>query len=252
MNEYSLHLEIKKVYALPGDQFEVKLDNYIVDILRGNLVIEVQTKNFSALKEKIRVLTEKHRVRLVYPLPEKKWITYVTKDHVVLHTRKSPKKGRLTDLFRELVMIPHMIGEENFSLEVLLIDEEEVRCDDGKGSWRRKGASIKERNLLKVNNRILFQTKADYLKILPESLNVVFTNRELAKLAKISVRTASQITYCLRKSDVVRVAGKKRRELTFQKVSESNKPLFSIVFKSRATRSVVSRYFPISFISDNK
>ena len=110
-------------------------------------------------------------------------------------------------------MIPHMIGEENFSLEVLFIDEEEVRCNDGKGSWRRRGVSIKERRLLKVNDRILFQNKADYLKILPENLNEVFTNRELAKLAKISVRTAQQITYCLRKSGVIRLAGKKGREL---------------------------------------
>jgi len=218
MNEFSLHSEIKKVYSLPGDQFEVKLDNYIVDILRENLIIEVQTKNFSALKEKLQVLTEKHRVRLVYPLPERKYITHVTKDHIVLNTRKSPKKGRLTDLFRELVMIPNMIGVENFSLEVLLIDEEEIRCDDGRGSWRRRGVSIKERNLLKVNDRILFQTKADYLKILPEDLKEVFTNRELAKLTKISLRTARQITYCLRKSGVVRLAGKKGRELIFQKI----------------------------------
>jgi hypothetical protein len=218
MNECSLHSEIKKAYSLPGDQFEVKLGNYIVDILRGNLVIEVQTKNFSVLKEKLQVLKENHRVRLVYPLPEKKWITHITKDHRVLNTRKSLKKGRLTDLFRELVMIPDIIREENFSLEVLLIDEEEVRCDDGKGSWRRRGVSIKDRKLLKVKDRILFQTKADYLKILPESLNEDFTNRELAKLAKISVRNARQITYCLKKGGVIGLAGKKGRELVFQKV----------------------------------
>jgi hypothetical protein len=218
MKEFTLHSEIKKVYSLPGDQFEVKLGNYIVDILRQNLVIEVQTKNFSALKEKLQVLTKNYRVRLVYPLPEKKWITNAAKDHVILNTHKSPRKGRLTDLFRELVMIPHLIGEENFSLEVLLIDEEEVRCDDGKGSWRRRGVSIKERKLLKVNNRILFQTKTDYLKIIPEDLNEIFTNRELAKSAKISTRTARQITYCLRKGGVVRLAGKKGREHLFQKI----------------------------------
>lgn len=218
MNEFSLHSEIKKAYSLPGDQFEVKLDNFIVDVLRGNLVIEVQTKNFSALKEKLQMLTKKYQVRLVYPLTEKKWITHVTKDQTVLDKRKSPRKGRLTDVFGELVMIPHMIGVENFSLEVLLIDEEEVRLDDGKGSWRRKGVSIKERKLLKVNDRILFQNSGDYLKILPDNLNEVFTNRELAELAKISVRTAQQITYCLRKGGVIRLAGKKGRELGFQKI----------------------------------
>jgi hypothetical protein len=218
MNEFSLHSEIKKAYSLPGDQFEVKLDNYIVDILRGNLAIEVQTKNFSALKEKLQMLTKKYQVRLVYPLTEKKWITHVTKDQIVLDKRKSPRKGRLTDLFGELVMIPHMIGVENFSLEVLFIDEEEVRLNDGKGSWRRKGVSIKERKLLKVNDRILFQNSGDYLKILPDNLNEVFTNRELAELAKISVRTAQQITYCLRKGGVIRLAGKKGRELGFKKI----------------------------------
>ncbi len=216
MNERALHSEIRKVYSLPGDQFEVKLGNYIVDILRGQLIIEVQTKNFSALKEKLQTLTEKHQVRLVYPLPEKKWITYLTKENVVINKRKSPKKGKLTDLFRELVMISHIVGDENFSLEVLLIDEEEVRCNDGKGSWRRRGVSIKERKLLQINSRILFQNKTDYLKILPDSLNQVFTNKELSKLAKIPVRTARQITYCLRKSGVILLAPKKGRELFFQ------------------------------------
>jgi len=218
MNEYSLHSEIKRIYSLPGDHSEARIDNYIVDILRGQLVIEVQTKNFSALKEKLQMLTEKHQVRLVYPLPEKKWITYITKDNVVVSKRKSPKKGRLTDLFRELVMIPQMIGDENFSLEVLFIDEEEIRCDDGKGSWRRRGVSIKERKLLQVNGRILFQNKTDYLKILPDSLNQVFTNRELAKVAKIPTRTARQITYCLRKGNIIRIAKRNGRELAFQKV----------------------------------
>ena len=216
MNEHSLHSEIKKVYSLPGDVFEAKLDNYIVDILRGQLIIEVQTKNFSALKEKLQALIEKHQVRLVYPLPEKKWIITCTKENVVIKKRRSPKKGRLTDLFRELVMISHIVGNENFSLEVLLIDEEEIRCNDGKGSWRRRGVSIKERRLLQINSRILFQDKIDYLKILPNSLNQVFTNKELSKLAKIPVRTARQITYCLRKNETILLAPKKGRELAFQ------------------------------------
>ena len=71
---------------------------------------------------------------------------------------------------------------------------------------------------MKVNDRILFQNSGDYLKILPDNLNEVFTNRELAKLAKISVRTAQQITYCLRKGGVIRLVGKKGRALGFQKI----------------------------------
>ena len=218
MNEFSLHSEIKKWYSLPGDKFEVRLGNYIVDILRGDLIIEVQTKNFSVIRAKLETLIKNYKVRLVYPLPEQKRITHISKDNTVTSQRKSPRKGRLTDLFRELVMIPQMIGEDNFSMEILFIDEEEVRCEDGKGSWRRRGASIKDRKLMAVNDRVLFGKKTDFLKVLPNGLNRVFTNRELANLSKISIRTARQITYCLRKSGLIQITERKGRELAFQKV----------------------------------
>jgi hypothetical protein len=216
MNEFSLHSDIKKAYSLPRDQFEVKVGNYVVDILRGDLIIEVQTRNFSAIKKKLQVLIKDYKVRLVYPVSEKKWITYIAENQAMGNKRKSPRKGRLTDLFCELVMIPNMIKEDSFSLEVLFIDEEEIRCDDGKGSWRRKGASIRDRKLLRLNDAFLFQNKADYLKILPKGLNRVFTNKELACLAKIPLRTAQQVTYCLRKSDIIRTVDKKGREIRFQ------------------------------------
>lgn len=218
MNEYSLHSEIKRIYAIPGDRFEAKLDNYIIDILREQLIIEVQTKNFSAIREKLLALTKKHKVRLVYPLPETKIITCLRKDNTVMSRRRSPKRGKITDLFRELVMIPQMIGEANFSLEVLMIDEEEVRCNDGRGSWRRRGVSIKERKLMRVNGRILFQNWSDYLRLLPEGLGEFFTNRELARQAKIPVANARQMTYCFRKSNIIQIAEKNGREFIFQKI----------------------------------
>lgn len=217
MNEHLLHSEIKNVYAVPGDRLEARLGGYVIDILRGALVIEVQTKNFSALKGKLHTLIAKRQVRLVYPLPENKWITHVTKEGAVISRRRSPKKGKATDVFRELTMIADIVGNENFSLEVLFIDEEEAWHDDGRGSWRRRGASIKERRLLRVNGRALFKDKEDYLRLLPDALGQEFTNRELSELAKIPVGTARQITYCLRKSGAIRSVPKKGRELRFQR-----------------------------------
>jgi len=63
-----------------------------------------------------------------------------------LGRRRSPKKGSIFEVFKELVSIPSLIAKAGFSLEVLLIREEEFRCDDGKGSWRRKGKSICDAN----------------------------------------------------------------------------------------------------------
>ena len=59
----------------------------------------------------------------------------------VLRRRVSPKRGAYRDLFAELMRIPHLVGNPNFTLESLLVEVEELRCADGHGSWRRGTAS---------------------------------------------------------------------------------------------------------------
>lgn len=208
-NESSLHSQVKEWYGRAGDQFEVEVDGFIVDIVRGNLLIEVQTGNFSSIREKLRSLVENHRVRLVYPVAERKWIARVNRlGGSVVSRRRSPKKGRLVDVFDELVSIPRLGGDGNFMLEVLLIEEEEVRCDDGRGSWRRRGVSIKDHRLLKVVDSVLFSSRKDYLRFLPSGLTEPFTSRQLSEASGFSLRLARRITYVLRRMGALRVVGK--------------------------------------------
>jgi hypothetical protein len=54
------------------------------------------------------------------------------------------------DLFWEMVGLPHLLRNRNFSLEVLMIKEEEARRYDGKRKWRRRGWVTEERRLLEV------------------------------------------------------------------------------------------------------
>jgi len=216
MNEYSLHSAIKNWYSLPGDRFEVRVDDFIVDIVRGTFLIEIQTQNFSAIRKKLTKLLENHEVRLVYPIPQQKWIVHVTESGEIVRRRKSPKKGRLFDLFYELVRTPNLIKEENFSLEVLMIDEEEVRCNDGNGSWRRRGVSIKDRRLVNVHRKVLFRNEKDFLRFLPSDLIKPFTNKKLAKLSGVSINLARKITYCLRRIGAITTVGKKGKELIFE------------------------------------
>ncbi|MCW4019645.1 MAG: hypothetical protein NWF14_00220 [Candidatus Bathyarchaeota archaeon] len=216
-NESSLHSAIKEWYACPGDRFEVHVDGYVVDIVRGGLLIEIQTRNFSAVKSKLRSLVRGHRVRLVYPIARRKWIVRVAESGGgVLSRRRSPKRGRLTDLFDELVRIPGLVGEENFGLEVLMIEEEEIRCADGKGSWRRRGVSIKDRRLLKVGECARFSGREDFLGFLPSGLVQPFSNRGLAECLGVRVRLARRMTYCLRKMGALRVVGKDGNALLFE------------------------------------
>jgi hypothetical protein len=216
MTEYSLHSEIKDWYKVSGDELEVRIGEFIVDILRDKLLIEIQTSNFSAIKKKLAKLLLDHQVRLVYPIAKLKWIVYVNRSGKFVRRRKSPKKGKLIDLFYELVHSASVIRDGNFSLEVLLIEEEEVRCSDGRGSWRRRGVSIKDRKLLNVFDRFVLEDSLDYLRFLPKDLDGYFTNKVLALKLGISIRLARKITYCLRRIGAISIAGKKRNELFFR------------------------------------
>jgi len=215
MNEHSLHSAVKQWYALPGDQFEVSVEDFVVDIVRGGLLIEIQTRNFSAIKQKLKRLIREHCVRLVYPIAKRKWIVRVTQSGEILSRRRSPKKGRLIDLFYELVRIPDMINSPNFSLEILMVKEEEVRCNDGKGSWRRRGVSIRDRKLIDVIGRMMFKDEKDFLRFLPGNLPEPFSNIDLSRNIDAPINLARKITYCLKKMGAIVEVGKKGRELLF-------------------------------------
>lgn len=217
LGEKSLHAALKDWLAQPGDQFEVRVENYVIDIVRGDLLIEIQTRNFSAMKRKLTHLTKNHRVHLIHPIPQTKWIVRQTGDGDVLGRRKSPRRGRFEHVFSELVRIPGLMAHPNFSLEVLLTHEEEVRRDDGQGSWRRKGWSIHDRRLLEVVDRRSWQKPEDLLTFLPDDLPDPFTNKQLAAALKLPARLAGRMTYCMRKMDILTEVGKQGNALLLSK-----------------------------------
>jgi len=94
LNEKALHADLKAWYAQPGDEIEVKVDGYFIDIVQGthavhepqgvcesrnrdsqgSLLVEIQTRNFSGIKRKLTDLTARHHLRLVHPIAQEKWI----------------------------------------------------------------------------------------------------------------------------------------------------------------------------------
>ena len=100
-NEKSLHLDLKAWYAEPADQFEVPMDGYIIDLVRGDLLVEIQTRNFVAIRPKLTKLITRHPVRLIYPIAQEKWvIKLASADSQPLSRRKSPKRGAVEHVFQ--------------------------------------------------------------------------------------------------------------------------------------------------------
>lgn len=211
LNEKPLHASLKEWYAQPGDRLEVPVDGFVIDIVRGDLLVEIQTGNLAAVKSKLIRLTPAHRIRLVHPIALEKWIIKLAKGGRGQSTRRrSPKRGRQLDLFRQMVSFPQLLAHPNFSLEVLMIREEEVRRYAGRRSWRRRGWVVEERRLLEVVERRVFEQPADWRAFLPKRSGT-FTAPDLEEAMNVTRRLAQRMVYCLRKAGVVQLIGKRGR-----------------------------------------
>jgi hypothetical protein len=212
LRETELHAALKRYYARPQGQLEVPVDGYVADIVRDGEVIEIQTHNFAAVKRKLSQLMTRHRVRLVYPIAQAKWITRVKADRqTVLGRRKSPRRGAFEDVFVELVSLPELMMHPHFTLEIVLIHEDEIRCP--RSDRRRHGSDwrVCNRRLLKVIESASFVTPADFQRFIPADLATPFTSHELAVALQRPDYVAHKITYCLRKMGMLDVVGKRRR-----------------------------------------
>jgi len=211
LNEGPLHAALKQWYAQPGDRFEVPVEGFVVDIVRDGLLLEIQTCNIASIKSKLTNLARSHRLRLIYPIAQEKWITRLAKDDGDGVTRrKSPKRGRVEDLFWGIVGIPQLLSNPNLSLEVVLIKEEEARRYVGKRRWRKKGWGIDERRLLEVVGQRRFEQSSDWLALLPVGLES-FTARDLAEAAGVRRELAQKMAYCLRHMGIIELIGRQGR-----------------------------------------
>ncbi|MFC1853001.1 hypothetical protein ACFL27_22620 [candidate division CSSED10-310 bacterium] len=216
LNEKSLHAALKAWCLQPGDQTEVPVDGYFIDIVRGDLLIEIQTRNFSAIKAKLLTLTAKHPVQLIYPIAQQKWIVKLPTDgHRRQRRRKSPKRGTLFQIFEELVSFPELLAHPNFTLHIVSIQEEEVRCHDRRRGWRRKGWVTHDRRLLHVMEGHFFEHPEDMEFLIPTNLSDMFTTADLAKALNTSHRFAQKMAYCLDRMNLFIRIGKRGNAIVY-------------------------------------
>lgn len=195
LNEGALHAGLKRWLARPGDRFEVPVDGYVVDVVRGDLLIEIQTGGFAPLRRKIPdLLALGHRVRLVVPIARTRTIQRGTSK------RRSPIAGRIEDIFDRLVSIPAVITHERFELELLEIAEIELRS--------RTRKRVDGRELVDVLERNLIRDAVDLAALLPASLPASFSTADVARLAALPRTTAQQMLYCLHAAGALERVGK--------------------------------------------
>lgn len=215
LNESALHKSFKELYAERGDEIECPVGDYIVDIKKTDRIVEIQTSNLHRVVPKIYDLLRDHVLDLVYPIAARTTISK-TLENGNVQRRKSPKRGTIFDIFAALVSGPEIVLHPNFSLEVPLIHEEQVRVYDSSKAWRKRHWVTVERKLIEPLDTYRFIDAHDLLSLFKKRVPTTFTSKHVSENMCITRRLAQQALYCLRRCEVIGAVGKERNEIIYE------------------------------------
>jgi hypothetical protein len=215
LREGPLHAAVKDLYARPGDRAEVPVGGFVIDLVRADgELVEIQTGGFSPLGPKLDALLDTHRMRVVHPVPGVRRILRVDEHGEVLSVRRSPRRGAVLDVFDRLVSFPSLLAHPNFTLEVVLCEEDHVRGPQaGRSRSGRRRRDPGQRRLTGILEQVELAGPDDAAALLPAALrdSAGFTTRELGAALGCPLVLAQRVAYCLRALDVLADAGKRGR-----------------------------------------
>lgn len=193
----------------------------VADILQDGHIFEVQTGGFYPLKEKIAwyLAHTPCRVTVVHPIPAVKYLSWIQPDDgSILSRNKSPKKGRVKDVAKELYWLSDFIGNPRFSLRILLLELEEYRLADGWGRDGKRGSNRYERFPTALLGDVTLSSPADYAAyFLPlplctpdaEGKYPIFSAAAYAKATGIRGRATYSLLHLLERLGVIRESEEK-------------------------------------------
>src|SRR5688572_15890438 len=211
--ETTLHRQLKDRYATPGALMEQKLGKFRIDVVQPGQLVEIQVASLTAIRDKIAVLLKKHRVLVVKPLVVRKHLVKLRRaGGKIVSRRMSPKRQTLLDIFDELVHFTRVFPHRRLTLEVPLIEIEELRYP-GHGRrrrWRLNDHQVEDQRLLEVTSTHVFCTSGDLCRLLPPDLPHPFHTGHLAEGLGVERWIAQRMAYCLRQMGAVQSVGKLR------------------------------------------
>ena len=214
LRERTLHKQLKALYRPEDGEAEWPVAGSIADLWSPTAgVIEIQTRTLAKLRPKLAAyLNAGLAVTVVHPLAaHRTLVTWNAERTEVISRRKSPKAERIEASFREIGSIWDFLLHPRFRLVVAQVRETEHRCDDGQGSWRRRGLSKVDRVLDELTGERVFASRADYENLIPGGCEFPATAAELGRVLSITANETQALVSCLKKLRVLEVCGNRGR-----------------------------------------
>ena len=181
----------------------------MADIYTDGEIIEIQTRQFNKLRDKLQAFLPLYPVTIVYPIPREKWLIWIDEESGSLsQKRKSPKRGNAYMIFPELYKIKMFLKDENLRIRPVLLDMEEYRLLNGWSKDKKKGSSRFDRIPTVLVEEVEINCPKDYMQFVPYDLPEQFTTKSFAKAAHISTSLAQTTLNILYHVGVVERVGK--------------------------------------------
>ncbi len=225
LSEKTLHRVLKSYFANGEMIAEAPVNKYVADLLGDSSIIEIQTNTFSGLRDKLQSLLKLKPVVLVYPIAQKKWIHYIQSDSGEVSERKrSPKTGRITDVFPEMMFISRFLIGQGLTIRVVLLEIEEYRTVTNTLNRYGKPCSIRyDRVPTDIFSVYDFCDVTDYAELIPLELDSVFTKKELMNSLHMRTggRRSSAASYVLQYVGAIEQAGKNGNSYLYRKKTQT-------------------------------
>lgn len=214
LKERSLHRQLKALYCPDDGKEEWPIAGAIADLWSPTSgVIEIQTGTLAKLRPKLATYLDAGlKVTVVHPVAtQRTLITWNAERSEVLSRRKSPKGERVEASFREIGSLTNFLLHPQFRLVLALVQEEEHRCADGQGSWRRQGRSKIDRILKIQEGERVFSSREDYEALVPAEWGEPGTAVTFSEQLHLTAREGQALISCLKKLGILEVCGKQGR-----------------------------------------
>lgn len=217
LSEKNVHGILKYYFEPDDDNHEVALDGYFADIYNEKGVIEIQTRGFYRLREKLAVFLNHYPVTVVYPMASNTWVLrFDEKSGEILSKRKSPRHGSVYDAFIELYRIKQYLKCEDLSIVLVFMDVEEYRLSSRSRKVGRKKSDKYDKVPMGITEIVSIERPEDYLQFVPYELDNEFTSSCFAKACGIGVQHAQVVLNILNYVGAVERVGKQERSYLYR------------------------------------
>lgn len=217
LSEKTVHAILKNYYEPDEDHQEIPIENYVADIYHEGSIMEIQTRSFNTMRNKLRAFLPLYPVTIIYPIPREKWLIWIDEETGQLsNKRKSPLKGNGYAVFPELYKIKMFLKDPNLRFKLVLLDMEEYRLLNGWSKDKKKGSSRFDRIPTQLVEEIDIECLQDYMQFVPYDLPEEFTVKEFAKVAHIPAKRAQVVVHILAYVGVIEQIGKRGNAYLYQ------------------------------------